>query len=187
MSKRAIIIPILVLGVAAVLLFSIKGYWTTWEGGGEQRTDDAYVRADMTPMSTRVSGTVKKVAVEDFETVTPGQPLVELDDADYKAMLAEAEAALAGAQASLANNQAAKRIQDAKVQNADTMVQQATAANRTADWSSFAGNGGSTEEICRIDGTSFSARDCSASPSSSSGRRTPYRLTILRTEEGFDG
>ncbi len=129
MSKRAVIIPVLVLGVAAMLLFSIKGCWTTWEGGGaEQRTDDAYVRADMTPMSTRISGTVSKIPVEDFQTVTPGQILVELDDADYKAMFAEAEAALAGAQASLANNQATKRIQDAKVQNAETMVQQAMAA-----------------------------------------------------------
>lgn len=66
MSKRAIIIPILVLGVAAVLLFSIKGYWTTWEGGGEQRTDDAYVRADMTPMSTRVSGSLSGEALVDW-------------------------------------------------------------------------------------------------------------------------
>lgn len=133
MSKRAIIIPILVLGSAAVLLFLINGCWTTWEGGsGEQRTDDAYVRADMTPMSTRVSGTVNRIAVEDFETVTPGQTLVDLDDADFKAMLAEAEAALAGAQASLANNQATKRIQDAKVRNAEAMVQQAMAAASAA-------------------------------------------------------
>ncbi len=128
MSKRAIIVPVLVLGVAVALLFTIKGCWTTWEGGNaEQRTDDAYVRADMTPMSTRISGTVKKVDVEDYETVTPGQTLVELDDADYQAVLAQAEAALAGAQAALANNQATKHIQDAKVQNAETMVQQALA------------------------------------------------------------
>ncbi|ADV82536.1 HlyD family secretion protein [Terriglobus saanensis] len=133
MSKRAIIIPVLVLGTAAALLFTIKGHWTSWQGGSaEQRTDDAYVRADMTPMSTRISGTVKKVDVEDYEAVVPGQTLVELDDADYRATLAQTEAALAGSQAALANNQATKQIQDAKVQNAEAMVQQAAAAMAAA-------------------------------------------------------
>ncbi len=129
MSKRAIIIPAITLGVAATLLFTIRGCWTSWEGGGaEQRTDDAYVRADMTPLSTRVSGTVRKVEVEDFASVKPGQLLVQLDDEDYQAVLAEARAALAGAQAALEDNQSAKRIQDAKIQNAETVIAQATAA-----------------------------------------------------------
>ena len=129
MSKRAIIVPVLVLGIAAALLLTIKGCWTTWDGGhAEQRTDDAYVRANMTPMSTRISGTVKRVDVEDYQAVTAGQPLIELDDADYQAILAQSEAALAGSEASMANHQATKRIQDAKVQNAEAMVQQAVAA-----------------------------------------------------------
>lgn len=122
-------IPAFVVGTAAAILFTVQGCWTTWGGNSaEQRTDDAYVRADMTPMSTRVSGTVKRVDVEDYETVTPGQTLVELDDADYQAILAQSEAALAGSEAALANNQATKKIQDAKIQNAETMVQQALSA-----------------------------------------------------------
>jgi membrane fusion protein (multidrug efflux system) len=134
MSKRAILIPIGMVSVALILLFAIRGCWTSWEGNNTaQRTDDAYVRADVTPMSTRVSGTVRKVDVNDFESVRPGQPLVELEDADYRADLAEAEAALAGAQAQFADNQAAKRIQDAKVQNAEAGVIQATAAVNAAN------------------------------------------------------
>ena len=133
MSIRAFIIPACVLGTAAAILFTIQGCWTTWGGNSaEQQTDDAYVRADMTPMSTRISGTVKRVDVEDYQAVTPGQTLVELDDADYRATLAQAEAALAGSEASLANNQAAKRIQDAKVQNAEAMIQQALSAVKAA-------------------------------------------------------
>jgi membrane fusion protein, multidrug efflux system len=129
MSKKAVIIPIVTLGVAALLLFSIQGCWTSWEGGSvDQRTDDAYVRADVTPMSTRISGTVRSVDVNDFEAVKPGQLLVELEDSDYHAMLEEAKAALAGAKAELEDNQAAKRIQDAKIQNAEAGVIQATAA-----------------------------------------------------------
>jgi membrane fusion protein, multidrug efflux system len=129
MSKRAIIIPVVILVAATALLFTIKGCWNSWEGGrAEERTDDAYLRADLTPLSTRVSGTVRKLLVGDYATVQAGQLLVQLDDEDYAATLAEAKAALAGAQADLANNQAAKTIQDAKIQNAETGIDQATAA-----------------------------------------------------------
>jgi membrane fusion protein, multidrug efflux system len=129
MSKRAILVPVITLGVAALLLFTIKGCWTTWEGrSGDQHTDDAYVRADMTPLSTRISGTVRKMEVNDFEPVKSGQLLVQLDDEDYRANLEGAKAALAGAHASLADNQAAKRIQDSNVQNAETTILQAAAA-----------------------------------------------------------
>lgn len=129
MSKRAVLIPIGIISVALILLFTIHGCWTSWEGNNsEQRTDDAYVRADMTPMSTRVSGTVKKMDVGDFESVKPEQTLVELEDADYRAALAEAESALAGAQAQFEDNQAAKRIQDVKIENAVTVVAQSQAA-----------------------------------------------------------
>ena len=129
MMKRAIVIPILTLGVASLLLFTIKGYWTTWEGGDvDQHTDDAYVRADMTPLSTRISGTVRRVDVDDFETVKAGRLLIQLDDEDYRAILEEAKATLAGAQAALDDNRAAKRIQDSKIENAETTVLQAAAA-----------------------------------------------------------
>ncbi len=129
MSIRSTVIPAVIVGVAASLLFAIQGCWTTWGSNSvEQRTDDAYVRADMTPMSTRISGTVKKVDVEDYQAVMPGQTLIELDDADFQAILAQSEAALAASEASLANNQATKRVQDAKIQSAESMIQQASAA-----------------------------------------------------------
>ena len=129
MSKRAVIIPVITLAIAALLLFTINGCWTSWEGGkAEQRTDDAYVRADMTPLSTRISGTVRKVDVGDFEAVKPGQLLVQLDDEDYRAILEQAKAALAAAKAQFDDNQAAKRIQDAQILNAEAGIAQAAAA-----------------------------------------------------------
>ena len=133
MWKPAIFVPAITLVAAALILFTIKGCWTSWVGGSaEQQTDDAYVRADMTPLSTRISGTVRKVDVNDYEAVTPGQLLVQLDDDDYRATLEEAKAALAGAEAQLADNQAAKRIQDAKIQSAESTILQATAAMNAA-------------------------------------------------------
>ena len=129
MKTRAVIIPVIIVGAAVLLLFAIEGRWTRWiSTGAEQKTDDAYVRADMTPLSTRISGTVRTVAVTDYQEVKPGQLLVQLDDADYRAALEEAKAALAGAEAQLAGNQAAKRIEDAKIQGAETGVAQGLAA-----------------------------------------------------------
>ncbi len=134
MGKRAVIIPLLIIGVAAALLFTIKGCWSSWNGGSAvQRTDDAYIRADLTPLSTRISGTVRRIDVDDFEPVTPSQVLVELNDADYSAILAEAKAGLTAAQAEFDTNQASKRIQEAQVENAIAGVTAAAAAVRAAE------------------------------------------------------
>jgi membrane fusion protein, multidrug efflux system len=128
-KKRSWIIPLVVLLAAAILLFAIAGHWTAWEGNRiEQQTNDAYLRADMTPLSTRISGTVRKVEVNDYETVKAGQTLLELEDDDYQANLDQAKAALAASEASLADNQAAKRIQDAQIQAAEAGILQANAA-----------------------------------------------------------
>src|SRR6185295_18549247 len=72
-SKLRRLVPVLILLRAAFLLFAITSNWNSWIGGrGSQKTDDAYLRADITPLSTRVSGTVTKVAVEDYQRVKAG-------------------------------------------------------------------------------------------------------------------
>ena len=77
MAKRAIVIPLIILVVAAVLFFVINARWTSWLGGrAEQETDDAYVQADMTPLSSHISGTVRKMKVNDFDSVKASQVLV---------------------------------------------------------------------------------------------------------------
>jgi membrane fusion protein (multidrug efflux system) len=127
-SKKSLIVPIIVLLVAAGLLFAIVGHWTAWEGDrADQYTDDAYLRADVTPLSTRISGTVRAVNVGDYQKVAAGQPLMELDDDDYQGNLDQAQAGLAASEASLEDNQAAKRIQDAQIHAAEAGILQAQA------------------------------------------------------------
>ena len=128
MSKKSWIIPLIVLIAAAGLLFGVAGHLTGWQGSrSEQETDDAYLKADMTPLSTRISGTVRKVNVGDYQSVQAGQTLIELDDEDYQATLDQAQAALAASKAALEDNQAAKRIQDAQIEVATAGVVQAQA------------------------------------------------------------
>jgi membrane fusion protein (multidrug efflux system) len=129
MTKRAVIVPIVVLGIAVGLFLVVRGHWTTGEfGAGIQKTDDAYVRADQTPLSTRITGTVRRVTVGDYQTVKAGQLLVELDDADYQAMLKEAQAALDAAKAEYSGNQDAKRAADASIAAAQSGIEQAQPA-----------------------------------------------------------
>jgi membrane fusion protein (multidrug efflux system) len=66
--------------------------------------------------------------VDDYEAVKPGQLLVQLEDADYRASLEEAKAGLAGARAEYEDNQAAKRIQDSRILSAEAGVTRAQAA-----------------------------------------------------------
>src|ERR1700744_1937934 len=129
MSKKSLIVPLVVVLAAAGLLFGITGHLTGWLGSRpDQVTDDAYLRADMTPLSTRISGTVRKVNVNDYQGVKAGQILIELDDDDYRATLNQAQAALAASEAALADNQAAKRIQDAQIDAAKAGAVHAEAA-----------------------------------------------------------
>src|SRR5262245_12425803 len=86
------IIPWLLVLMAAGILFAIIGGWNRWVGGGTQRTDDAYLRSDITPLSTKVSGTVQLVAVADYQRVKEGDLLVQLKDDDFKAQVVQAEA-----------------------------------------------------------------------------------------------
>jgi membrane fusion protein (multidrug efflux system) len=78
--------------------------WDLWVSSARtQTTNDAYVRADVSQLSSRVAGEVKTVAVSDYQRVKAGDLLVEIDPSDYEAQVAQAEAAVAGAQAALDN------------------------------------------------------------------------------------
>ena len=120
--------PTLVLLLAATVIFTITRDWNAWEGGRiEQRTDDAYVRGDLTPLSTKVAGIVRDVKVSDFKQVRKGDLLVDLEDDDYTAQVAQASAAVAAAQAAIENNRRQRDLEDARIARALAGVDQANA------------------------------------------------------------
>jgi len=122
------LVPIVVLLLAAGILLGITGGWNGWVGGGTtQRTDDAVLRADITPLSTRVSGTVAQVAVTDYQRVKAGDLLVQLKDDDFKAQVGQAEAGVAAAQAALENNAKQKELQSSRIVQAQAGIQGASA------------------------------------------------------------
>src|SRR5713101_6878981 len=111
--------PIAVLLLAAALIITLTRNWNAWEGGRiDQVTDDAYVRGDLTPLSTKVAGIVRDVKVSDFQAVHKGDLLVQLNDDDYQAQVAQARAAVAAAKAAIENNRRQKQLQQAKIDRA---------------------------------------------------------------------
>jgi membrane fusion protein (multidrug efflux system) len=123
---RKFLVPALVLLLAAALMFTITRNWNSWEGGRvEQVTDDAYVRGDLTPLSTKVPGVVRNVKVSDYQQVRKGDLLVELEDDDYQAQVAQASAAVEAAKAAIENNRRQRELQDTRIDRALAGIDQA--------------------------------------------------------------
>ena len=100
--RLAIPLFAVVVALAFVALATLR--FDEWVGNAVvQTTNDAYVRAELTRLSSRVSGEVLTVGVTDFQRVKAGDLLIQIDPADYEAQAAQAEAAVAAAQAALDN------------------------------------------------------------------------------------
>ena len=126
--------PILVVILAVAILVTITRSWNAWEGGkDEQVTDDAYVRGDLTPLSTKVAAIVRAVDVADYQQVHKGDLLVELQDDDYRAQVDQAEAAVAAARASIEENLRQRELQDARIAKAMAGIDQAKAQIAAAE------------------------------------------------------
>ncbi len=126
--------PLLVMLLAGAVVFTITRNWNSWEGGRvEQVTDDAYVRGNLTPLSTKVAGIVRDVRVSDYQQVHKGDLIVELEDDDYKAQVAQASAAVEAGKAAIENNRRQRELQDSKIDKALAGIDQAKAQITAAE------------------------------------------------------
>src|SRR6202522_2571644 len=122
------LVPAIILLLAVGVVVLITTNWNAWAGGrAVQETDDAYLHADLTPLSTKVAGLVAKVAVSDYQAVKAGDLLVELRDDDFTAQVQQAQAAVAAAEAAVVNNQKQKQLQDQRIVEAEDGVRTAEA------------------------------------------------------------
>jgi membrane fusion protein, multidrug efflux system len=120
---RPLLIPILIVLVAAGILGVTTSQWNAWTGGrSRQVTDDAYVRADITPLSTKISGIVGQVRVEDYQRVKAGDLLVQIKDEDFLAQVEQAEAAVFAAEAALERLSKQQELQLSKIAQAQAQM-----------------------------------------------------------------
>ena len=134
------------IGVIAMLAGGYYGYdWFT-TGRYMVSTDDAYVGGDIATISSKLSGYVGTVNVVANQTVKAGDPLITLDDGDYKIARDQAQAQIdtahltlnridaqiTGAEASLAQAKAQKLALVAAQKNAQLAQQRAESLAKTS-------------------------------------------------------
>ncbi|MHB0819205.1 HlyD family secretion protein [Stutzerimonas stutzeri] len=100
-SRRSVILMMLVAlaGVLAILYA-----WQLWPFSDRVAvTENAYVRGQITVLAPQVNGYVTEVLVQDFEQVARGQPLVRIDDRQYRQLVEQRRAELAAQRFGLEN------------------------------------------------------------------------------------
>jgi membrane fusion protein, multidrug efflux system len=94
-SRRLLVVLVIVVLIAVAVAI-----W--WHSTFTEDTDDAQVNGHLIQVSSRISGQVLRVDVEENQFVKQGDLIAELDPADYNVAVENAEAALANAQANAA-------------------------------------------------------------------------------------
>jgi len=151
---KQLLVPAIILLMAAGILFLIAGNWNTWASErAAQETDDAYLRADLTPLSTKVAGLVATVAVSDYQPVKEGDLLVQLRDDDFQAQMHQSEAAVVSGEDALIHNQRQKELQDARISQADDGISAAEADIGAAEAGIEAAKSAITNARSGIDGS----------------------------------
>jgi membrane fusion protein (multidrug efflux system) len=119
---------ILVFVVAVGINIVVSTNWNRWEGGeGWQQTNDAFLQADLTPISAKVAGYVRELPIQDYERVHKGQLLAQLVDDDYRAAVEQAEAGVATAMAQAQALQAQRELQRSNIEAAHAVMESTTA------------------------------------------------------------
>jgi membrane fusion protein (multidrug efflux system) len=116
--RRRILVIGAVIG-ALGLFFGIRYFLYA---SSHEDTDDAYVTGYTHQISSRITGTVEEVLVDDNWHVTAGQPLLKLDPRDYQVALEKDRASYVQARAQLV--QASAQIPLAEAQLAQAQAQE---------------------------------------------------------------
>lgn len=126
---------------------------------GKEGTDDAQIEADVIPVSTRVAGQVKRVAIEDNAHVRKGDLILELDDADSAARVEQAQAEV------------------------ETATAQAAAADAQAQVTTAGARGGFTSAKAGVSGSSAQVATAKAGVARAQAEEKKAGLELQRTKE----
>jgi membrane fusion protein (multidrug efflux system) len=119
-ALRRLALHLVAIFAALVFIAVATLRWDAWVGrAAVQTTNDAYVRAETTKLSSRVAGEVLVVAFKDFQRVKAGDLLVQIDPADYDAQVDQLQAGVEAAKAALDNLDNQVELQYATIAQAE--------------------------------------------------------------------
>ena len=91
-KRRGLLIIVTIVLVIVAIAYA---FWWFTVGRHFENTEDAYAAGNVVQVTPQVAGTVLAIHADDTELVQVGKPLIELDRADAKVALDQAEAQLA--------------------------------------------------------------------------------------------
>jgi len=114
--RQRLRLPLMLAGPLAVLITASWWYLTS---GRYVSTDDAYVQAARTMISTDVAGRVVAVLVHDNQRVAKGDVMFQLDDRPYRIAVEQAQAMLDSARLQIEALKATYRQKQAELRSAE--------------------------------------------------------------------
>jgi membrane fusion protein (multidrug efflux system) len=129
LKRIAVAVSLIVVGTV-IIYFGHRWYERSLT---VQTTDDAYVRGEITAISSRVSGYAVEVPVDENYSVKAAQVLVRIDPRDFRMNVEKAQAAVDQAKADLDQIGAQLTLQQSKIAVANAALQSAQAQVKNAD------------------------------------------------------
>ena len=124
------------VALALIVVLVPAGYylWRWYDRSRDvQTTNDAYVRGEITDLSSRVSGYAVEVLSDDGMPVKAADVVVRIDPRDFRMAVEKAEAALNQAKADLAAVVASRELGKSKVAVAEAALRSAEAQAKNSD------------------------------------------------------
>lgn len=181
------LLPSLILLVFLAVAGGFGFYW--WQiGRFIETTDNAYIRSDITPISSKISGYVEEVLVADNQIVAAGDPLVRIENLEFRVRMKRGRSGLVERQAALLVEIEKRKQQRSKIDLAKALltVAEVELQRETEEFSRFerlyAGEVISSLEY----GEALSSREkCRAAKSGAEAslRMAEQELSVLHAEE----
>lgn len=119
---------VIIGGAIALILIVVLGALWWWHESGIETTDDAFLEAHIVDVAPQIAGQVTRVLVDDNQAVRAGQPLVEIDPAQYRLAVQQALAARQQAQTALGQATAGVAVAQATLAQAHADLASANAS-----------------------------------------------------------
>lgn len=178
-----------IIGTIAVV--AIGGAWWIFNhpesASNQQKTDDAFINADITSISPQVSGVIQQVLIEDNQLISAGKPLLQIDDRPFKIALQTANAQVMSITAQLhglkeqLNRQAATISQAKAVVVADEANIKLALADKNR-FTNLAADGAGSLQAKQQAETSFTIQNANLSRDQAGLAATQAQLAMIKSD-----